>query len=85
MYTQPPSPPPAVQQFGFGFAFGDNMVLQQAPSKAAVYGFVSPGATAVKVTVSSAGKVGWPTFTRFSSIEQGCGKVVATGMAIQLS
>lgn len=46
--------------FSFGAAFGSNMVLQQAPAKAAVYGFTSSSAaaaaTAVKVTVSSGGK-----------------------------
>jgi hypothetical protein len=47
----PPAPLP-VQEFGFGFAFGDDMVLQQAPSKAAVYGFLSHGATGVKVSMS---------------------------------
>lgn len=47
----PPAPLP-VQEFGFGFAFGDNMVLQQAPPKAAVYGFLSHGATGVKVSLS---------------------------------
>ena len=55
--SAPPPPPPApVQTFGFGYAFGDDMVLQQAPSKAAVYGFLPIGATAVTVAVSSAGK-----------------------------
>ena len=33
----PPGPAPS-QVFGFGYAFGDDMVLQQAPSQAAVYG-----------------------------------------------
>jgi hypothetical protein len=32
------------------------MVLQMAPAKAAVYGYLGDGASAVKVTVSSAGK-----------------------------
>ena len=32
------------------------MVLQMAPAKAAVYGYLGEGATAVKVTVSSAGQ-----------------------------
>jgi hypothetical protein len=32
------------------------MVLQMAPAKSAVYGYLSAGATAVKVTVSSGGK-----------------------------
>jgi hypothetical protein len=53
----PPGPPPIpVQQFGFGYAFGDDMVLQREPSMAAVYGFVANGGSAVKVTVSSGGK-----------------------------
>jgi hypothetical protein len=44
--------------FGFGYAFGDDMVLQQAPAKAAVYGFLPfEGGTDVTVTVSSGGKV----------------------------
>jgi hypothetical protein len=37
---------------------GTHMVLQQAPAKAAVYGYLGAGATAVKVTVSSGGKDG---------------------------
>lgn len=55
----PPPPPPAVPlpPFSFGPAFGSHMVLQQAPAKAAVYGYLGAGATAVKVTVASAGKV----------------------------
>lgn len=59
IYTGPPPPPAPLptQLFGFGYAFGDDMVLQQAPSKAAVYGFLSEGGTAVEVTVSSLGKV----------------------------
>eukprot|EP00040_Diaphanoeca_grandis_P010747 m.55043 g.55043 ORF g.55043 m.55043 type:complete len:828 (+) comp22015_c0_seq1:144-2627(+) len=58
LYSPPPTPPPTVpiQEFGFGFAFGDDMVLQRAPAKAAVYGFTSPGAKSVKVTVYSEGK-----------------------------
>ena len=51
----PPSPLPT-QEFGFGYAFGDNMVLQRAPARAAVYGFVSDGGTAVKVTVGTGGR-----------------------------
>ena len=51
-----PTPAPLpTQLFGFGYAFGDDMVLQQAPAKAAVYGFLSDGGTAVKVTVSQNG------------------------------
>ena len=46
-------PPPLPTPFSFGAAFGSNMVLQQAPAKAAVYGYVESTATAVKVTVSS--------------------------------
>lgn len=55
----PPPPPPTMPtvEFGFSYAFGDDMVLQQAPEKAAVYGFVSDGGSGVKITVSSGGKV----------------------------
>eukprot|EP00039_Didymoeca_costata_P020049 m.339850 g.339850 ORF g.339850 m.339850 type:complete len:823 (+) comp19004_c0_seq1:14-2482(+) len=46
------SPPPP---YGYGLSFwsslGDNMVLQQAPSKSAVYGVATPTATSVVVTV----------------------------------
>ena len=52
----PPPPPVLLPPFSFGPAFGTHMVLQQAPAKAAVYGYLEAGATAVKVTVSSAGK-----------------------------
>ena len=47
---KPPPPPPA--SFGFSVVLGSNMVLQQAPAAAAVYGVAPEGATAVKVTVS---------------------------------
>eukprot|EP00038_Savillea_parva_P008384 m.176574 g.176574 ORF g.176574 m.176574 type:complete len:812 (-) comp14199_c0_seq1:171-2606(-) len=49
----PPAPPPTMptQEFGFHYAFGDNMVLQQAPASAAVYGFMSAGGTSVQVKV----------------------------------
>ena len=58
----PPPPPPSppvrmiMPPFSFGPAFGSHMVLQQAPAKSAVFGYLSAGATAVKVTVSSGGK-----------------------------
>ena len=54
----PPPPPvvPPAQVFGFHYAFGDDMVLQQAPAKAAVYGFVGEGGTAVKLTVATGAK-----------------------------
>ena len=51
---EPHSPP--VQTLGFGFAFGDDMVLQQAPAKAAVYGFAPEGAETIVVTVASGGQ-----------------------------
>ena len=50
-------PPPPLPSLSFGAAFGDNMVLQQAPAKAAVYGYLDAGATGVTVSVSSGGKV----------------------------
>jgi hypothetical protein len=53
---QKDSVPVLLPPFSFGPAFGTHMVLQQAPAKAAVYGYLEAGATAVKVTVSSAGK-----------------------------
>eukprot|EP00039_Didymoeca_costata_P023336 m.6756 g.6756 ORF g.6756 m.6756 type:complete len:756 (+) comp3578_c0_seq2:14-2281(+) len=37
--------------FDFGPVFGDNMVLQQSPAKSAVYGYLSSGGTAVKVSL----------------------------------
>lgn len=51
--------PPYGLTMGFLQSFGDNMVLQRAPAKAAVYGVYGPQATAprtaeVKVTVRSA-------------------------------
>ena len=49
----PPPPPVPMPDFSFGPAFGSNMVLQQAPAKSAVYGYLGDGATAVKVTVKS--------------------------------
>ena len=52
----PPPPPVSMPPFSFGPVFGSHMVLQMAPAKAAVYGYLGDGATAVKVTVSSAGK-----------------------------
>ena len=55
--TRPPPPPPPpvpMPDFSFGAVFGSNMVLQQAPAKSAVYGYLGAGATAVKVTVKSA-------------------------------
>ena len=59
LLIRPPPPPPAPQPlppFSFGPAFGSHMVLQMAPAKSAVYGYLEEGATAVKVTVSSGGK-----------------------------
>ena len=51
-----PVPTDIAEIFGFGYAFGDGMVLQQAPAKAAVYGWLPTRGTAVTVTVVSAGK-----------------------------
>ena len=51
-----PTPTMPVQTLGFGYAFGDDMVLQQAPSKAAIYGFAPLGAKSVTVSVQSEGK-----------------------------
>ena len=42
----------AIAHTGLPSIFGSNMVLQQAPAAAAVYGVAPEGATAVKVTVS---------------------------------
>ena len=50
------APTDPTEKFGFSYAFGDGMVLQQAPAKAAVYGWLPTKGTAVTVTVSSAGK-----------------------------
>ena len=46
-----PPPPPQVLLFSFDAAFGDNMVLQQAPAKSAVYGFLDFAASASGATV----------------------------------
>ena len=47
-----PAPTPLpLPAFQFGSAFGSNMVLQSAPNKAAVYGYVPPTATEVTVSV----------------------------------
>lgn len=35
----------------FNFTFGSNMVLQQAPARASVYGLATPAEGAVQVTV----------------------------------
>ena len=60
----PPPPPPPVLLFSFDSAFGDNMLLQQAPASAAIYGFLDYNAsmvagTTVHVTLTPAG--GAPT------------------------
>ena len=49
--TAPP-PPPQVLLFSFDSAFGSNMVLQQAPAMAAVYGFMDFNASMAGATVS---------------------------------
>lgn len=46
--------PPALS-FVMDAPFGDNMVLQAAPATAALYGYIEPNATGVRVTVSSGG------------------------------
>lgn len=54
--ASPPPPAPAALYWGFDAPFGDNMILQRAPAAAAIYGYLDgPGATGVKVTVSSNG------------------------------
>jgi hypothetical protein len=40
-----PTPAPAVLAFAFDSVFGDNMILQQAPAKAAVYGLMDYNAS----------------------------------------
>ena len=40
-----PPPPPQELLFSFDVAFGDNMLLQQAPAQAAVYGFLDYNAS----------------------------------------
>jgi hypothetical protein len=40
MNAEAPPPPPQVLIFSFDVAFGDNMLLQQAPAQSAVYGFL---------------------------------------------
>ena len=46
----------AVMALSFGAPFGDNMVLQMAPARAAVYGVLGTGGTGVAVTVERGGK-----------------------------
>ena len=52
-------PPPPVLVFSFDAAFGDNMVLQQAPAQSAVYGFLdfasSAAGAVVRVTLTPVG------------------------------
>ena len=53
------APPPPVLVFSFDAAFGDNMVLQQAPAQSAVYGFLdfasSSAGAGVHVTLTPEG------------------------------
>eukprot|EP00041_Stephanoeca_diplocostata_P010993 m.177446 g.177446 ORF g.177446 m.177446 type:complete len:685 (-) comp18367_c0_seq2:175-2229(-) len=49
----PPPPPPAV--LAFSPVYGSNMLLERAPAKAAAYGTLGEGGTAVAVTVSGEG------------------------------
>lgn len=46
-----PAPGPANLTFALDAGFGDNMVLQQAPAQAAVYGFLDATGRAVNVTL----------------------------------
>jgi hypothetical protein len=46
-----PPPPPQVLVFSFDAAFGDNMVLQQAPAQSAVYGFLDFASSAAGAVV----------------------------------
>jgi hypothetical protein len=59
----PVPPPPQLLLFSFDVVFGDNMLLQQAPAQAAVYGFLDFAASAsgavVHVTLTPEG--GAPT------------------------
>ncbi len=59
----PPPPPPPVLLFSFDSAFGDNMLLQQAPASAAIYGFLDFNASAAGaiVRVTLAPESGAPT------------------------
>ena len=50
LMAPPPSPTPS---FAFSSGFGNWMVLQQAPAKAAVYGPIDANATGVEVTVTN--------------------------------
>ena len=45
---------PQLPTFQFGPVFGDDMVLQQQPAMAAVYGYTGLGGTSVTVTVTEA-------------------------------
>ncbi len=60
-----PPPPPEIV-FSYDAVFGSNMVLQRAPAKAAIYGYLQPGATGAVVTVTTAG--GAPVATVTASV-----------------
>ena len=60
-------------------AFGDNMVLQMAPAKAAVYGFLGAGGTGVTVSVSSGGKVLYTADAKINATAQPFGKDAMCG------
>ena len=47
----PPPPPLPVLTFAFDSAFGDNMLLQQAPSMASIYGFIDFNASITNAVV----------------------------------
>jgi len=47
-------PPPPQLTFTFDAVFGDNMVLQQQPSQAAIYGYLPSTGTSVTLTVIDA-------------------------------
>jgi len=53
-----PKPIPPLPQFQFSPVHGDDMVLQQQPAAAAVYGYTGLGGTAVSVTISDASNGG---------------------------
>jgi len=44
-------PPPRAQPFSLDAVFGDNMVLQQHPSRAAIYGFLGDSCASIQVSI----------------------------------
>lgn len=55
MHVSGPPPPPSPPMLAFSPVYGSNMLLERAPAKAAAYGVLGEGGTAVAVTVTGEG------------------------------